>query len=372
MFLRKYFLWPLGLLYGLIMEIRNFFYDYHYFSVYQSKIFTISVGNLSVGGTGKTPHIEYLIRYFLDRGYNIAVLSRGYGRKTNGFIEVLTHHQSSEVGDEPLQIKQKFLHQVSVFVCENRVLGVKKIENIKQKIDVLLLDDAFQHRSIQPHLQIVLSDFEHLIDQDWVLPAGNLREFPYQLKRADLILITKTPKDLKLEIREQKIKNLKNLNSKIKNIPILFTKIVYGNFFDLKNRAEFCSSIFLTEKIEKYVIFLITGIAKSAYFCEDLKLEIQNKHQILLEMIHWDFPDHHVFSFQDVEKINHKIQQIKMKYRQENIQFYVLTTEKDAVKLANFDFLDQKIYFRAIQIDFLTQNMHDQFQNYLEKKYKKN
>ena len=171
------------------MEIRNFFYDYGYFSVYQSKIFTISVGNLSVGGTGKTPHIEYLICYFLNRDCKIAVLSRGYGRKTKGFLEVFPTSKSQEVGDEPLQIKQKFLDQISVFVCENRVLGVKKIENINQKIDILLLDDAFQHRAIQPHLQIVLSDYKHLIDRDWVLPAGNLREFPYQLKRADLILI---------------------------------------------------------------------------------------------------------------------------------------------------------------------------------------
>ncbi len=185
--LRKYLLWPFGILYGSILAIRNLFYNKGWLSSYQSSIFTISVGNLSMGGTGKTPMVEYLVRA-LSPQYKTAILSRGYGRKNLSEVLIAsTQHTADDLGDEPMQYHSKF-PDVSVVVASNRTQGAQKIEAEKPDTELIILDDAFQHRGIRPHLSILLTDYSHLYTKDAVVPAGNLREFACGAKRAHIIV----------------------------------------------------------------------------------------------------------------------------------------------------------------------------------------
>ena len=185
--LRK-LLFPFSLVYGSILAFRNLCYDKGWFESKSYNRPIICVGNLSTGGTGKSPMIEYLIS-FLIKDYKVAVLSRGYKRKTNGFKKVLIDSLAENVGDEPLQFKQKF-PDIVVAVCANRQEGIKKIKN---KADVILLDDAFQHRKVKASTNILLTTFNDLYIHDVVLPAGNLRESKRGSKRADLVVVTKCP-----------------------------------------------------------------------------------------------------------------------------------------------------------------------------------
>ncbi|MDG1160530.1 MAG: tetraacyldisaccharide 4'-kinase, partial [Flavobacteriaceae bacterium] len=187
MSLLRFFLYPFSLLYDLVTRIRNLFYDLGFFKSKTFSIPIIAVGNLSVGGTGKTPQIEYLIKV-LQNNYKIAVLSRGYKRKTKGFILIDGTHTSEDVGDEPLQFFKKF-PKVCVAVDENRVNGIRELQQ-KQSIDVVLLDDAYQHRKVKADCYILLTKFDDLYTDDFVLPTGNLRENKGGAKRAHIIIVT--------------------------------------------------------------------------------------------------------------------------------------------------------------------------------------
>ncbi len=204
----KYLLFPFAILYDLITQIRNYFYDREYFKSVKPSIFTVSVGNITVGGTGKTPHIEYLIRHFLKKNenvenYKLATLSRGYGRKTKGFVLANNQTTASEIGDEPMQFYQKFVagnklenKKVNITVCEKRVLGVEKILELFPATKTILLDDAFQHRAIKPHFSILLSDYNRPFYEDFLLPMGRIRENRKGAKRANVVLVSKSPLDL--------------------------------------------------------------------------------------------------------------------------------------------------------------------------------
>lgn len=185
-------LYPLSICYGLIVHGRNLLFD---FGILASKKFplpVISVGNLSVGGTGKTPHIEYLIKLLIDN-YKIATLSRGYGRKSKGFIEASIQNNVFDIGDEPMQFVNKF-SEVVVSVDEKRATGIQQLLATHPELQVILLDDAFQHRYVKPGLSILLTDYSRLYMADYLLPCGTLREFGTGAQRADLIVVTKTPK----------------------------------------------------------------------------------------------------------------------------------------------------------------------------------
>jgi len=219
--------YPLSLLYGTIMLCRNKLYDVGFFSSSAFNIPIISVGNLSMGGTGKTPHIEYLIRLLKPEFY-IATLSRGYGRKTKDFLLADTQSTVNDIGDEPLQFKNKF-PKMPVAVDEKRLRGVKRILELFPSIQSILLDDAFQHRPVKSGLSIVLTDFNKLYIDDHVVPSGTLREFPMGIKRADIIIITKCP-HIPLPIER------KGIVDKLKLLPhqkIFFTTICYGEFIPL-------------------------------------------------------------------------------------------------------------------------------------------
>ena len=294
--LRK-ILFPFSLLYGVIATLRNYIYDQGWF---ESKSFdkpVICVGNLSVGGTGKSPMIELLIE-FLRKEFRVAVLSRGYKRKTSGYKEVMVDSTSQEVGDEPLQFKQNF-PKVTIAVCANRREGIEKLE---KKADIILLDDAFQHRKVKASTNILLTPFNDLYINDLVLPAGNLREFRSGAKRADIIVVTKCPEGVAYADM-QKIQ----LKLKLQDYQKLyFSKIGYEE--SIYGPSETLSLYYLQDK--KFI--LVTGIAKPKPLVDFLR-----RKQFIFT--HEKFPDHHEFSASEVKKL--KKNEI------------ILTTEKDYMRL---------------------------------------
>lgn len=294
--LRKLLL-PFSLLYRSILALRNLCFDKGWF---ESKSYTtpiICVGNLSTGGTGKSPMIEYLIS-FLKEDYKVAVLSRGYKRKTNGFREVLIDSKAEDVGDEPLQFKQKF-PGIMVAVCADRQQGIEKI---RIKADVILLDDAFQHRKVSASTNILLTTFNDLYIHDMVLPAGNLRESKSGAKRADLVIVTKCPEKHSYA-KLQEIQYLLNLKPAQK---IYFSKISYDE--SIYGVSETLPLSYLLDKN----FTLVTGIANPKPLVEFLK---QNQ----FNFEHKKFPDHHHFSNSEIKNLKEKE--------------IILTTEKDFVRL---------------------------------------
>ena len=290
-------LFPFSLVYGSLLAIRNYSYDKNWLKSKSYSLPIICVGNLSTGGTGKSPMIEYLIS-FLENNYQIAVLSRGYKRKTSGFIEVLTTSKVEEVGDEPLQFKKKF-PKVVVAVCANRQEG---IDRIKTNADIILLDDAFQHRKVNASKKMLLTSYNNLYINDCVLPAGNLRELKSGAKRADIIVVTKCPEQhsfTKLKEIEQDLNLLPE--QKIYFSKITYDKIIYGISENLP----------LTY-LENKNFTLVTGIADSSPL-----LKFLNAKQ--LKFNHKKFSDHHHFSNSEINNL-----------KESN---FILTTEKDFVRL---------------------------------------
>jgi len=294
--LRKLLL-PFSCLYGSVLAFRNLCYDKEWLESKSYSTPIICVGNLSTGGTGKSPMIEFLIS-FLKEEYQVAVLSRGYKRKTSGFLEVLKNSTSEDVGDEPLQFKQKF-PKITVAVCANRQEG---IEQIKLKADVILLDDAFQHRKVKASTYILLTTFDELYINDFILPAGNLRESRRGAKRADVIVVTKCP-DKVSYAKLQEVQYLLNLKPHQK---IYFSKIGYDN--SIFGITETLPLEYLNDK--KFT--LVTGIANPkplATFLKEKQFDFEHK----------KFPDHHHFSTSEIEGLQQKE--------------IILTTEKDFVRL---------------------------------------
>ena len=292
--LRK-ILFPVAFVYWLITYIRNVLYDKGLFKSQSFAIPVIAVGNLSVGGTGKTPQIEYLIRLLKD--YKIATLSRGYKRESEGFILANENATAKTVGDEPFQFYSKF-PEVLVAVDANRRNGITEL--LKHKPDVILLDDAFQHRKVKAGFYILLTTYNDLFCEDYILPFGNLREPAMGKKRANLIIVTKCPKDLS-ELAQEKIKK------KLKvSIPVYFSTIVYDDYVYSENEK-----IKISELNEEKV--LVAGIAKPDLFFDFLG---NPKDERLV------FPDHHDFTTDDIAKILATAKDKK-----------IITTEKDYVRL---------------------------------------
>ena len=294
--LRK-LLFPFAAGYWGVTCIRNYFYSQ---GIWESKAFdlpVICVGNLSVGGTGKSPMIEWLIKLLKD-DYSVAVLSRGYKRSTIGFVEVMSSHTALQVGDEPLQFKQKF-PEVTIAVCADRRTGISKLT---ANADVVLLDDAFQHRKVKPSFSILLSSFTDPYFKDFLLPAGNLRESRKGADRADVIIGTKVPPSTSYA-HMQEFKFLVQSNA---NQNIYFSRIDYGN--ELIGRSEKLMLTYLKDK--KFT--LVTGIANPKPLVTFLKDQQFNfKHQ--------QFPDHHTFSESEIANL-----------KKEEL---LITTEKDYMRL---------------------------------------
>ena len=312
-------------MYGIITSVRNRLFDLGVLKSYVSEIPTIVVGNLSVGGTGKTPQIEYLIRLLRD-SKKVAVLSRGYKRKTEGYILASENDTAETLGDEPYQYFRKF-KEIDVCVDANRVRAIQNLENKSDKPEVILLDDAFQHRKVKGGFNVLLTSYDKLFYKDFMLPTGDLRESRRGAKRADAIIVTKCPDDLALS--EQKFIE-QNISSKY-NKPVFFTKISYSN------EIQGASTISV-EDLKDYEVLLVTGIAKPKPLLKYLK----SKH-VIFE--HMEYPDHHDFSEKDISEIEKQYNTLGSKRK------LILTTEKDYVrifaKLKNLHYLEIETAFIA-------------------------
>jgi len=304
-----FLLYPFALLYGLIALLRNKFYDWGVIKSTKFALPVISVGNLSVGGTGKTPHVEYLIK-LLKKDYTVATLSRGYKRNSKGYFEAGMDSTAGEVGDEAVQKKQKF-PEVAVVVNEKRVRGIKKLLADHPQTEVIILDDAFQHRSVKPGLNILLSDFHKLYPEDYPLPMGTLREFRSGAKRADMIVITKCPNTLS-PITARRITSLIKPRDHQK---LYFSFIKYGQISPvpgLKNVPD------LARSVNNVLVF--AGIA-NMYPLVDHVRQMANQVEVLR------FSDHHKYSTQDLSKIKEAFDNIFARNK------IIITTEKDAMRL---------------------------------------
>jgi tetraacyldisaccharide 4'-kinase len=330
-FLRK-ILFPLAFLYWLITFIRNWLYDIGAFKSYSFDVPIIAVGNLSVGGTGKTPQIEYLIR-LLSEKYRVAVLSRGYKRISKGFVLADDQATANSIGDEPFQFYSKF-PTIQVAVDANRKKGIEKLLQLQNKPEVILLDDAFQHRKVKAGFYILLTAYDDLFCDDFILPFGNLRESALGKKRAHMIIITKCPYDLS-ELAQQNIKEKLQVKQ-----PVYFTTIQYDDcVFSNENRIH-------VETLKSESKLLIAGIAKPKLFFDFLKNETD---ETLV------FPDHHHFSKQDCEQILAKANGRK-----------IITTEKDFVRL-NGLLPNAQLYYLPIKAVFLNTNFDKAIEDYVGK-----
>ncbi|PWK80604.1 lipid-A-disaccharide kinase [Mucilaginibacter oryzae] len=335
---------PLSLLYGLVVRIRNRFYDWGILKSTGFEMPIIVVGNLDVGGAGKSPMTEYLIR-LLKSSYKIATLSRGYGRATKGFLMASAQSTASDIGDEPAQFKSKF-PDIGVAVCEKRVAGV---EHLKDDHEVIILDDAYQHRALKPGLSILLFDYSRVNEPRLLLPAGNLREPFAGRKRAGIIIISKCPATLTLLEQGRVIKRIRPYPHQ----SLFFTSITY---LPLQNMAG--------EPVNQAIdaettIFLLTGIANPTPLLIHLKKQTQS-------IIHHNYPDHHRFSLKNISKLAGEFEACTAQKK------VIITTEKDAQRLGEQDLLAEvlklPVWVLPIGISFLN-NGRQQFdiliQNYV-------
>lgn len=311
--LLKIILFPLYGLYYAVIFLRNWLFDAGILKSVSPKVLTINVGNLSLGGTGKTPHVEYLVRLLNDK-YSVSTLSRGYGRKTRGFLLADNHATAESIGDEPMQYYLKFKDKISIAVCENRVEGVKKINNQsfspslsgRAGEGLVILDDAFQHRKITPYVNLLLSEYNKPFYDDALVPFGRLRDIRTSAKRADAVIITKCPSQLTEEEKE-KIRTKISVYTKV-DVPVFFSKIRYQKIVGYAETVVFDG---------KQNIGVLTAIAKPEVF-----LQYLSESSLMIEK-NFDFPDHHAFTRKDIDKV--------LGQSHEHLQ--IITTEKDMVKL---------------------------------------
>ena len=336
---------PLSWLYGIGVGLRNFCFDVGLLKSRSFHVPVISVGNITVGGTGKTPHVEYLVR-LLRHDNRVAVLSRGYRRKTSGFLVADGQSTARDIGDEPCQIKQKF-PGITVAVDKKRVRGIDTLTAQDSSIDIILLDDAFQHRRVKPGINILLVDYHRLIIYDKLLPAGRLREPLKGKNRADVVIVTKCPKDLKpMDFRViTKAMDLYPYQQ------LFFTTIDYGELHPVFAEAA-------GEPVELASLknaLLVTGIASPRQMREDLAPKVAH-----LESL--SFADHHQFRKKDVERINQMFSSMEWPK-------IVITTEKDAVRLAAVEGLSEEVrrslYALPVRVSFIQEEQQQKFDSFM-------
>lgn len=329
-------LFPISVLYGTVTFVRNKMFDCGILPSEKFDVPVICVGNLSVGGTGKTPHTEYLAR-LLSARYRVAVLSRGYKRKSKGFVLADERTTARELGDEPYQIRRKF-PDIKVAVDADRRNGITRLMQLpdEEKPEVIILDDAFQHRYVKPTLSLLLTDCNKLYTSDYVLPAGRLREWKSGASRADIIIVTKCKADISDEERENILRQI----SPSKKQRVFFTYINYGELLPVFGDR---SDALMNVTSGNPEVILLTGIANP--------LPLKNKVEEFSSNIDMlSFPDHHDFSEADIRSVENRL-----KAGKDNRKI-VVTTEKDAVRLLANSYLsdDYKglFYYLPIKIDF--------------------
>jgi len=343
------FSWP----YGMAVGLRNWLFDV---GVLKSKAYSIpviSVGNITVGGSGKTPHVEYLVK-LLQKKTKVAVLSRGYKRKTSGYVLADDNSTVADIGDEPFQVKQKF-PGIYVAVDANRRRGIERIHGDAETsdTDVILLDDAYQHRYVKPGINILLVDYHRLVIYDRLLPAGRLREPQSEMKRADIIIVTKCPSEMKpMEYRV-----LRNAIAPKPYQELFYTTIKYECLHPVFGGADKGLDTLQGD----ISVLLLTGIATPEQMMNDIKQYTENITQLT-------FRDHHNFKKKDVEAIN-------AAYRQLEGKKIIITTEKDAVRLKAAEGLDDEVmkalHTLPIHVEFMLEQQGE-FDNKILSYVKKN
>ena len=348
-------LYPASWIYGAGVWLRNKLFDWGYYKERSFDLPVICIGNLTVGGTGKTPHTEYLIK-LLQKNFQVAVLSRGYKRKSKGFVLAQANTPVHQIGDEPFQMKQKFPN-IHMAVDADRCHGIEQLcqENIATGTDVILLDDAFQHRYVKAGINILLVDYNRMITEDTLLPAGRMREPISGKDRAHIVIITKCPKDMKpMEYRVlQKQMDLYAFQQ------LYYTTLDYGKLFPLFNGGREYSM----QQIHPAVhILLVTGIAAPQVLEEDLLAINKNIYTLA-------YGDHHDFTEQDLLEIERQFQELPEGKRM------IITTEKDSVRIASHPQLPESIkpyiYVLPIEIVFL-QDQQEMFNKYILDYVRKN
>lgn len=328
----RFLLVPFSLLYGLGVSLRNFFYSQGILKSIEFNLPIISVGNLSVGGSGKSPHIEYLVR-FLSEYLEVATLSRGYGRKTKGYLEVLPEMKALDAGDEPLQFKKKF-PDVVVTVGESRSLAIPRLLMYHPDTKVILLDDAFQHRAVKPGLNILLTTHDLPFTRDYLLPSGRLREWRNSYERANVIVVSKCPPEL---TREEALR----LREEIRPLPhqrMFFSTYAYANPYYLFNPR------YTIDLASDWSVMLICAIAGTDYLMRYLD-GVANEVQVL------EYEDHHFFSNYDIANLKQSFDKLDAPRK------LILTTEKDAMRLeVHKDFIVQNqlpVFVLPARVQFL-------------------
>ncbi|MCR5313711.1 MAG: tetraacyldisaccharide 4'-kinase [Bacteroidaceae bacterium] len=319
---------PLSWIYGMVTGVRNFMFETGVLKSKSYNVPIINIGNITAGGTGKTPHTEYLIRLLQDSN-QVAVLSRGYKRKSSGFIMADSNMQMSKIGDEPYQMKKKY-PKIHMAVDKNRCHGIEKLisPSVKPEVDVILLDDAYQYRYVQPGVNILLMDYHRLVYYDKLLPAGRLRESKKGMNRADVVIVTKcppyiTPMDKRGIERSLCLETWQRL---------FFTTFKYGEPYKVTDKAETISF----EELKSQDILLVSGIASPEQLEYDLK-----KFDLKFTSLH--FPDHHNFTSSDIKQIKEKAK-----------DKIILMTEKDAARTDGLFGDDiNKIYAIPVEVEFM-------------------
>ena len=329
---------PLSWLYELGVRFRNWLFDCEILKSKEFDLPVISVGNISVGGTGKTPHTEYIVEMLKD-SYQVAVLSRGYKRKSKGFVRAEKGKTTiADIGDEPFQMWSKY-PDITVAVDRNRCNGIEQLTHDESihKIDVIVLDDAFQHRYVAPDINIVLINYYRPIFLDKVLPAGRLREPIAGKKRANMLIVTKCPKDLTLE----EMRELENGLSPKLDQDLFFTTFTYGDLYNISDQDKIVK---LQNLSDEKSILLLTGIASPTPMIEELNKYTQNIHPVT-------FSDHHLFNEGDFKLIHKEFEQLPANKRM------IITTEKDAARLKEHPLMDDELrshcYVLPIKVEFL-------------------
>ena len=303
-------LFPFSLVYAFVVKVRNWCFDKKLLSSASFNLPIICVGNLAAGGTGKSPMVELLIRVLKDK-YPIAVLSRGYKRKTRGYALANDATTALDIGDEPMQFHTKF-PDVTIAVGEERIVAIPQLLHDRPETRTILLDDAFQHRSVRAGLNILLTDYSNLFTRDWWLPSGDLRDAPSSSKRADIIVVTKCPEALSDDERRAVVAEIGPLAHQ----QVFFSSIQYGAPYKIVGSG----SAVINEGVE---VLLVTGIANPA----PLKEWLDRRSKAYYEMA---YGDHHIFSIDDLQAIFRRFEGITAERK------LILTTEKDAVRLVKF------------------------------------
>lgn len=315
---------PLSWIYGAVTGVRNWLFDQKILKEVEYDVPVVCVGNITVGGTGKTPHVEYILEH-MAYDYKIAVLSRGYKRKTKGFVLANSHSTPELIGDEPFQMYQKFGRLTHVAVCESRRKGIEELLRLYPELQLIVLDDAFQHRWVKPKVSVLLMDYHRPVYEDKLLPLGRLRESKMAVNRADMVIVTKCPDEIQpLDFRLKK----KDLNL-LPYQKLFFSRFDYGALKPVfPEDSPYKAS--LSQLTDKDGVLLLTGIANPRYFVRHFK-----KYPFKAKVDH--FPDHHDFTRDDIERIIRKFKNVP------GVRKIIVTTEKDAVRLMHNPYFPQSL-----------------------------